>query len=192
MFGIPNLLRNAPTAIVLTLLGNLVSSLNDFFNPAPLWGIFLPGTTTYATEVSSVQEVNVAGETSVSNYPLEDGTFSTYNKILLPNTYAIRLVRDGSETQRGALLQWLQASLGSLDLFDVLTPEAGYSNVTLKSYRIMRTREAGAAMIVADCIFQEIRQIPAVYSASRITDPANQPATPAARVSGVPTDRTFP
>lgn len=192
MFGIPNLLRNAPRAIGLTLLGTLASTLASFFNPPPLWGVFDQGTTTPATDVSGVLEVGIGAEASVSNYPLEDGTFATYNKVLTPNVYNIRLVRDGTEAQRGAFLQWLQANVGSLNLFDVLTPEAGYANVTLKNYRLSRTRESGAAMIVADCLFQEVRQIPAVYSSSRITNPENQPPTPAARVSPVPSNEVFP
>jgi len=190
MFGIPNLLRKAPGAIAITLLGNSVSRLMDFLFPAPTWGVYRPGTTTPAFEVSSVAELDLGGETALSDYPIETGSFTTYNKVLMPNVFSIRLTRDGSENQRAAFLNWLQAVLQSLDLFDVLCPERTYRNVTLKSYRITRTSESGAAMIVADCIFQEVRQIPALYGTSQISAPANQPPTPTVRVSPVP-DQTI-
>lgn len=186
MFGIPNLLQNAPRAIGFTLLGNFASSIFDFLFPAPTWGIYKAGTTTLAFEVSSLAELGIGGESHVSDYPVEDGTFSSYNKILMPNMFTLRMVRDGSETQRAAFLNWLQSTLDSLDLFDVLCPERTYRNATMKSYRIVRSGGAGAGMVVADCIFQEIRQIPAAYSVSNVPNPENQPAVPTVRVTPVP------
>lgn len=190
MFGLPNLLRKAPQAIAITLLGNNVSRLMDFLFPAPNWGVFLPGTTTPAFVVSSVAELDIGAETAISDYPIETGAFATYNKVIMPNAFSLRLTRDGSETQRAAFLNWLEVVRQSLDLFDVLCPERTYRNVTLKSYRVTRTSESGAAMIVADCIFQEIRQTPAIYSNSQIPAPANQSPTPTVRVTPVP-DQTI-
>ena len=195
MFGLPKLLEKSPRAIGLTLLGNLLNRVMDYLNPQPPnWGVFIAGTTEPAFAFSSVSELSIGGDANISDYPIENGTFTTYNKVLMPNTYPIRLCRDGSEAQRGAFLAWLQASLTSLELFDVLCPENSYSSVTLKSYRLTRSSTNGAAMIVAECIFQEVRQIPAAYGATRITDPANRPPTPAARVNPVaaPAITNFP
>lgn len=187
MFGVPNLLNGLPRAAGLSLLGAGVSRAMDAIFPAPNWGVFLPGTTDPAFVVSSVTELDVGGESNISDYPIETGSFTSYNKVVMPNVFAIRLARDGSETERAAFLQWLAASAANLDLFDVLCPEATYQNVTLKSYKVSRTSESGAGMIMADCIFQQVRQIPAQYSNSDIPDPNNQPTTPTARVNAVPT-----
>lgn len=194
MFGIPNLLRNTPRAVGLTLLGNAVSRIVDFFFPTPNWGIFKPGTTQRAFEVSSVAELDIGAESNISDYPIENGTFTTYNKVVMPNIFAVRLTRDGSESQRAEFLKWLQITVGSLDLFDVLCPENTYSNATLKSYRVSRTSESGAAMIIADCVFQEVRQIPSIYSTTRVPQAQNQPTTPTTRVNPVPATAgaTFP
>jgi hypothetical protein len=183
MFGIPNLLRKAPKAIALTLLGNAVNFVVDFLFPAPTWGVYLAGSTTPAVAVSSVTELDIGGESKVSNYPLENGTFATYNKVIMPNMFSIRLTRDGSEDERGVFLNWLQVNAGTLDLFDILCPENAYSDATLVSYRVSRSSQSGAAMIIADCIFQEVRQIPALYGTGQIIDPKNQPSTPTARVN---------
>lgn len=186
MFGIPQLLNKAPKAIAFTLLGNLANTIVDFLFPAPTWGIYKKGTTTPAFDVSSVAELSIGGESNVSDYPIEDGTFTTYNKVLMPNIFPIVMTRDGSQAERTAFLNWLQVTVGSFELFDVLCPERTYRNVTLKSYRISRSSSSGAAMIIANCIFQEIRQIPAVYSSSSTPNPENQPATPTARTHPVP------
>lgn len=193
MFGAPTLLRGLPRAAGLSLLGAGVSRVIDALFPAPTWGVFKPGTTDPAFEVSSVTELDIGGESNVSDYPIETGSFTSYNKVVMPNTFQIRLTRDGSEAQRNAFLVWLQTVCGGLDLFDILCPENSYQNATLKSYRVSRTSGSGAAMIVADCIFQQVRQIPASYSSSTVPDPNNQPPTPTARVNPVPnTSATFP
>lgn len=186
MFGIPKLLNQLPRAVGITLLGNSANALIDFLFPTPNWGVYKKGTTTKAFDVSSVVELDISGESNVSDYPIEGGTFTTYNKVLLPNAFGIRMTRDGNQEQRTAFLNWLNTTLGSFELFDILCPEYTYKNVTLKSYRISRTSESGASMVSADCLFQEVRQIPASYTTTRIPAPANQPASPAARTHPVP------
>lgn len=186
MFGIPKLLIPSPKAIVLSLLGAGANRLMDFLFPAPNWGIYKKGTTQKAFDVSSVVELDIGGESNVSDYPVEDGTFTSYNKVLVPNMFAVRMTRDGSQALRTAFLNWLNTNLNNFELFDVLCPERTYKNATLKSYRISRTSDSGAAMIVADCIFQEIRQIPAAYTTTAVPEPENQPATPTVRVNPIP------
>lgn len=190
MNGIPNLLRNTPRAIGLTLLGNAAQALVDFLFPTPTWGVYLPGTTTKAFDVSSVGEMGIGGEAHVSDYPIEDGTFTTYNKVVMPNGFAIRMTRDGSESDRAAFLKWLEFSKNTTTLYDILCPENVYLNATLRSYRVVRSVNSGAGMIVAECIFQEIRELAAAYGSSNITDPENQPTTPTARVNPVQSDVT--
>lgn len=186
MFGIPKLLFPSPRAIALTFLGNTANRFYEFLFPTPNWGVYKKGTTQKAFDVSSVVELDIGGESNVSDYPVEDGSFTTYNKMIMPNMFAIRMTRDGSTELRTAFLNWLESSKNNFDLFDVMCPERTYRNGTLKSYRITRTSASGAAMIVADCIFQEIRQIPAAYTTAGIPNPENQPATPTVRVNPVP------
>jgi hypothetical protein len=59
--GVPNLLRNTPRAIVITLIGNAINSLWNFLFPGPQWGVFLPGSADPAVAVSSVVELGRLG-----------------------------------------------------------------------------------------------------------------------------------
>lgn len=187
--GAPNLLKNAPKAIGLTLLGNGISKLWNYLFPGPTWGVFNVGTTDPAIEVSSVVEIDISAESRTSNYIIQSGSFTNYNKVQMPYITTIRMTKDGSETDRLQLQYWLDANVRDVTLFDVLTPEWRFPNMTLVGYRLSRSARSGAAMIIADCLFEEIRQKPAVYSSSSIEDPENQPQTPTARVYAAPPDK---
>lgn len=181
--GVPNLLKNAPKAIGITLLGNLATKLWDYLFPGPTWGVFKVGTTDPAIEVSSVLDFDVAAESRVSDYFIQTGSFTSYNKVRMPDVIPITLVKDGNETSRLQLYYWLDSNVGTTTLFDILSPEWRHHNMTLTAYRMRRTARNGAAMIVADCLFQQVREKAVVFSSSTISDPEDQPATPTTRVN---------
>lgn len=185
--GVPNLLKNAPKAIGITLLGNLATALWDYLFPGPTWGVFNVGTSDPAIEVSSVLELDVAAESRASDYFIQTGSFTSYNKVRMPDVIPIRLVKDGNDASRAQLIAWLDDNLTKTTLFDILSPEWRHPNLTLVGYRIGRTARAGAAMITADCLFQQIREKAVVFSSSTIASPENQPTAPTARVNPMPT-----
>lgn len=185
MFGAPNLLNGIIKRTAITLLGNVVSSAWDFLFPGAVWGVFNSGGTSRAIELSSVVEVDVSADSRVSDYPVQTGSFVSYNKVANPNFITLRVTKDGSETSRVELLQWLEENKKDTTLFDILTPESRYSSMTLVGYRLSRSARSGAAMIVADTLWQEVRQIEAQYSTTRIQDDQDQPTTPTARVNPI-------
>jgi hypothetical protein len=169
--GVPNLLKNAKKAIKLTLLGNGISALKSFLFPGATWGVFEVGTTNSALEVSNVMEVDISAESHTSDYVIQSGSFTTYNKVQMPLITTIRLTKDGGEQSRQLMLAWLEKNVADTSLFDVLTPEFRYASMTLIGYRMSRSARSGAAMIVADCLFQEVRQRPATYINSNAAQP---------------------
>lgn len=185
MFGAPNLLNGIVKRTAITLLGNIVSDVWDFLFPGAVWGIFETGSTTRAIDLSSVVEVDISADSRVSDYPIQTGSFVSYNKVANPNFITLRVTKDGSETSRQELLQWLEDNKRDTTLFDILTPESRYASMTLVSYRLSRSARAGAAMITADTLWQEVRQIAAQYSTTRIEDDQDQPITPTARVNPI-------
>lgn len=181
--GVPNLLRNTPRAIVITLIGNAINSLWNFLFPGPQWGVFLPGSADPAVAVSSVVELGASGRSIVSDYPLQSGSFTSYNKVQTPDVYGVRLTSDGNEQSRAIFMSWLETNKNQTTLFDIVCPERRWPNATLTDYRIIRSAESGASMITVDCIFQQIRDKPAAYSRNNIADPQNEPSTPTTRVN---------
>ena len=181
--GVPNLLRNAPRAIGITLLGNIATAAWNFLFPGPQWGVFLPGTADPAIAVSSVSELDVSADARASDYPIQTGSFTNYNKVRLPNAVLVRLTRDGLEAGRSEFLDWLDFNATETTLFDIVCPETRWPSMTLVSFRIGRSARAGATMITADCVFQQVRELPVQYSSSNIESPENKPTTPTARVN---------
>lgn len=186
MFGVPNLLKGAAKAAVATLLSNTLGKLYDFFVVPPKWGIYLPGSSTKAIEVASVVAMDIAGSADVSDYPIEQGSFVSYNKVILPDVFQFRIAQDGQEASRTYFLDWLQRAKNGLDVFDVVCPEFVYPNATLIRYTIRRTAESGASMVTADCVFQQVREKPAKYSSSQTEKPENEESTPVVQVNPVP------
>ena len=187
MNGIPKLLKGVARATVATLLSNTLGKLYDFFVVPPKWGIYLPGTSTKAISVSSVLAMDIAGAADVSDYPIEQGSFVSYNKVVLPDVFQFRIAQDGFEANRTSLLDWLQRVKNGLDVFDVVCPEFVYPNATLIRYTIRRTAGNGASMITADCVFQQVREKPAKYSTSNTAKPENKQSTPVVQVTPIPT-----
>lgn len=181
--GIPNLLKGAPKAIGISLIGGVLRGLWNALFPGPQWGVFMAGTPNMDIPLSSVVYMDIAGDSQASDYPLQTGSFTNYNKVVNPNLFRVAISCDQNEEYRSLFLQWMEKNVGTTSLFDVVCPEYTWPNATLVSYRISRSSRNGATMLVADCVFQQIRQLPAVYSATNIPDPENQPATPTARVN---------
>ncbi len=186
--GVPNLLRNAPRAIGLTILGNVVNAVWNFLFPGPQWGIFLPGSADRAVEVSSVVGLEMAGSARASDYPIQSGSFINYNKVALPDIFGVRITNDKGEQDKAFFMSWLETNKNEPTLFDIVCPERRWANSTLTDYRINRTAGSGAAMLVVDCIFQQIRELPATYSRQNIASPENEPSTPTARVNPQPVE----
>ena len=183
MDGIPKLLRNLKKAVQITLLGNSINNLWNYLFPASQWGVFLPGQAQQAIEVSSVVSLDVVSNARASDYPIQTGSFLSYNKVRLPDVFRVQITIDGNEQTRSAFLSWLETNMTATSLFDVVCPEKRWTNSTLVDYRIARSLSSGAAMLVVECVFQQIRELPATFKRLNITNPENQPSTPTARVS---------
>lgn len=187
--GVPNLLKGAGKAFVPTLLGNAAAGLWNYLFPAAQWGIFNPGGATPAVIVSSVVAVGARKEAAVSDFRLETGSFTTYNKVETPRSVPIRITREGNTTERAELLAWAEANVIATTLFDVATPETNYANMTLQSYSIERSAQSGAGLIVLDCLFQQVRQQPALYTGGNVSGAENKPTVPTQRVNTIASGR---
>lgn len=167
--GVPNLLKNAPRNIGVAILGDLVGRAFDFLFPAPKWGIYYPNSGDIAMQASSVVELEIFAESVVSNYQIETGSFTTYNKVVQPRFFGVRITRDGAEFQQAEMQTWLENEVAQTTLFDVVCPTKTWRNVTLVSYRELKSARSGAAMMTVDCVFQEVRELPAKYTDSQPT-----------------------
>ncbi len=188
MPGIPNVRRSIfGVAAQSGVLAKVLS--NDVFGVLtealmPRWGIY-DQNGRVVLPVDSVVAFEYRGESRLSGYPLEQGAFSTYNKVQMP--YDIRMrVTCGGDGQMGrspflATLEYLKASLA---LNTVVTPDTAYTGANLTNYDYQRTSRNGVTLLTVDLMFQEVRETAtAVYSSTTKPSGADTVGTGAVQTS---------
>lgn len=152
----------------------------------PQWGIF--GTTGMTIlQADSVLSVEYAHDYKISDYPLEKGAFSSYNKVQTPFQTKVTFLVG---TARFNFLSAIETLAGSLDLVTIITPDFQYpsANVTHVSYR--RIAQNGVTLIAVEVWCEEIRIVgAATLSNSQSTNGAtaqnNGPVQPQAWQSSI-------
>lgn len=127
-------------------------------DPVPgTWGLYDADNILVLT-ADTVLAVAFGNDFRISDYPLEDGGFESYNKVATPYTARIRMAFAGkSAGDRAQFLSDLDEALKSLELYSVVTPEAVYGNANIARYDYKRESREGAGMIVADLLITEVR-----------------------------------
>lgn len=152
--GIPlNFLSDAVTAP--PLVSADAASVGDIAAPAQ-WGVYDKGGQ-IAIKADVVVGVEYRKEHRVSDYPQEDGSFQSYNKVERPYEIRVTLARAGKADDRTSFLDAIDTVQKSLDLYTVVTPEKTYSNANLTHVDLPRTAEKGVTMLRAELWFEEIR-----------------------------------
>jgi hypothetical protein len=154
--GVPPVQRNPfePVFKVLLLVADVIT-VARFFEPSQ-WGIFTAGGVPVVV-ADSVLAMDYRREWRLSDYPVEQGGFQTYDKVAVPIDLRVRLSCDGNAMPRGAFLAALDAAAQTLDTYLVATPDVVYPNVNIIHTDYRRARESSAGMIVVDVWLEEVR-----------------------------------
>lgn len=127
--------------------------------------------------------VEYSKETRVSDYPLERGSFASYNKVEQPANPSVTLCLTGSEKNRRTFLEAIDKATKSTDLYSVVTPEVTYINYTVERYNYARHNAKGATLLIVEITLKEVRQVSALYTQSnkgQVDAPKEAGATPQA------------
>jgi len=122
----------------------------------PLWGLYQDGEPVVVAD--TVVAFDFREDWRISKAPLEQGAFTSYNKVQVPFGIVLRFVAGYSLGARQDLLESIAAIIGSLDLFDAVTPEATYSDVNPTHYDYHRSAENGQGMLVVDVHCQLVNE----------------------------------
>lgn len=160
--GVPNLRRSAyGIAAQSGIMGKLLS--NDVFGLlgaalAPTWGIH-DKNGKVALRPDSVVAFEYRGDSRLAGYPMEQGAFSTYNKVQVPYDIRIRMTCDGSgDMSRDQFLTAMEYLKASLELYTIVTPDNAYTGANLVGFDYQRTSRNGVTLLTVDAIFQEVRE----------------------------------
>jgi hypothetical protein len=142
------------------------SLITDSF--APEWGIFKDGQAVVASD--NTVSFEYRQDWAVSDFPIERGAFGSYDKVNTPFNARIRASAGGSQANREAFLNSIVNIAGTLDLYDLVTPEQVYLSVNIEHYDYRRSAENGVGLIVADIWLLQIRETAtAVFSQTALT-----------------------
>lgn len=151
--GVPALPSYSPGSIVLMAF-DILTSLFGFGGPE--WGIFLDGAPALP-EANSTLTFAYKRDWTISDYPVQDGAFETYDKVQVPFDVRVKIVSGSSGSERQELLDAVDDIGDSLDLFDIVTPEKVYSSMSVTHIDYDRSASTGVGMIQIELWFQEIR-----------------------------------
>jgi hypothetical protein len=181
--------------IALATLGTLGTLLLNALQIQSQWGIFdangnqlgtsssggnsLLTTVVESGPILSTNSFEFKRETRVSDFPVEDGGFASYNKVILPGEPTVRYCFSGSVADRTTFLTQLDTACQSTKLYNVKTPEITYLNYNITDYSIIRRADSGANLLIVELHLREIRQVSVSYTTtpSAINQPQNPGAT---------------
>lgn len=153
--GVPPLPRNpfASPITVALLVADTIHTLGVLFGVS--WGVFQDGVPVLTPD--TVATFSYRQGWTVSNYPLEQGAFESYDKVETPYEAQVRMATGGSVVDRQAFLQQVEFIAGSLDLYEIVTPERTYLSANVQRYDYNRTAHQGLGLLVVDIWFTEVR-----------------------------------
>lgn len=120
------------------------------------WGLYLDGAP--AIVFDTFVSIDYVHEWAIMNYPLERGAFESFNKVQLPFNIHAKFATGGSESDREAAISSAEEAANTLDLYDVVTPEAVYLSTNVQHTDYRRTSTSGAGMITIELWLLEIRE----------------------------------
>ncbi len=193
-------MSNTSLVTLLAEAGDVVGI--DLLNPgSSQWQILDSTTGSIIITPDTVPRFEFKGSRQISDYPVEQGAFDTYNKVAEP--YEIRMLMTcsglnyaqsafnalglnigASYMDRSDFIDSLEYMLDTTDTFSIVTPDKTYENANLVSFDYKKETRENAVMLVVNAVFHEVRQAtgslytnslsPSVNSASpSAADPLN-------------------
>lgn len=186
--GVPQVPRSPsvpPTVVSAVSAGLGVAALWKALFSAPQWAIYKAVTTTRGAD--GVDEVTVTdrkavvvpdsfgeftyrNEFTTSDFPVEQGQFASYNKVAHPFEVSVRMYKGGTKESRQEFLDSIDAIVGDLNLYDIMTPEKVYLNVNVTRFEVARRGASGAYFFSeVDLYFRVIRQVSSSYTSTSVS-----------------------
>lgn len=128
----------------------------------------------------STNAVDFSKESRISDFPVERGSFASYNKVETPANPIVTLCLSGSSGDRRAFIDAIDKASKSTALYSVVTPEVVYINYSVERYNYQRRNSRGATLLLVEITLKEVREVSTQYTQSLIKTPKNASATPPA------------
>lgn len=190
--GVPQIPRAAPGPPAISFsIAPAPEWVNQGTGELP-WGIFdLANSPIYTPTEGGTLSVLSFGFTrsmEVSDFPIEAKTttqgaqFASFNKVYRPSSPTVTLALSGTEGEKIAFLDAIDAACGSTQLWNVYTPDASYSQTgggpcTVERYSYQRTATRGATMLMVEVSLKQVMEVTASLGNTLIRSPQSPSAS---------------
>lgn len=124
---------------------------------AQQWGLYTQGGEV-AAPADNVVSLEAILEAQISDYPVENGGFASYNKVIRPFDIRLSMTRGGTVEERQAFVKAVQDAWQSTDLFNVVTPEVVYLDVNVVGVRRLVESDRGVGLVMLEVALRKVRQ----------------------------------
>jgi hypothetical protein len=186
--GVPPVLRLVLDYSEPSLLsGDVPGVQNAASGDSSQWGIFdLSGNQVLTPD--SFKSLGYRQGWRIANYPMEQGAFQNYNKVQTPFETSVVFTQGGKVSDRNNFLIDLDTIAQSFDLYDVVTPDRVYQNVSVEGYDYQRSATNGAGLLTVEVRLLEVRESPSAtfLNTSAPHDAVNDGTVQAGPISPAP------
>lgn len=145
----------------------------------PVWGVF-DSAGIQVLNPDNIIAFDNRNEWRIPDYPIQAGSFASYNKVIIPSENSLRFTKGGSQADRASFLRQIADIAGDLNLYTIRTPEVTYASVNVMRYEVTRRGSGGAYYLTeVDVYFRQINQVAAQYSTTTTANAQNPAAKPA-------------
>lgn len=170
--GVPQLARpigalaaSLPTLIRTLFAPAMPGVLFHATKSAPVWGIF-DSTGAQVIKPDSIMDFSYRAEHRVSDFPIQQGQFASYNKVKVPYEAGVRMVKGSSLADRTQFENDCETVNDSLALYTIITPEKTYVGVNSIRLEFLRKEVRGAFFVEAEMYLRQIQQVTPQYSST--------------------------
>lgn len=168
--GVSSLVNGAFGAPPSLMTGDSADATQAAVNSSSGWGIYDSTGTDVVLQPDSFVALGYKQSYSVSNFPMEQGAFQSYNKVNTPFDVKVTMTKGGSDADRQSFLSAAETLVSSFDLYQIVTPDETYSNVSASDWSYQRTSVKGVKMLTVEIAFVEIRLPPSSSAGNAATD----------------------
>ena len=165
-----NLISTAPVALFDALIGKANQ----------VWGVFdAKGNQVLAPD--SFLGIEYRGNWRIPDYPVENGQFSSYNRVTVPFDAIVSMSKGGYQSDRTKFAATIDSMSATTDLFYVTTPDKKFGPVTIQRVNYERRAENGANLLIVHIHFLQVRETASIQYTQTKTGKPISSTVPAAQ-----------
>ena len=139
-----------------------------------VWGVFDQSGKS-VLDIDTIVGLHYTNRSRVSDFPVEQGAFVSYNKVSTPFKMRVKIAVGGSRQRISNFTAKLEVLKNdTINLYHFVTPEMTYLNCTVEEIAYSRESGKGQDIVVAMVDLLEVRIVTPSYTTTKVALPASK------------------